>query len=198
MPDFKVSPTVNGTKVTETEVAAVSESTPLGATDKILTIVGSALRWISGTNLLASLKTYFDTLYSPIATSGTWLPEITGSTSDPTVTFTVQAGKWREINGIRFISFDITINTYSGGSGQLRISLPSPVAAGSPNGARMAVSISNVDTPNSAVNVIFQGSPGNSYGLLISAHDVGAATAFTTAALSAGDIINASGWYFVN
>lgn len=77
----------------------------------------------SGINLgQASNLTYFD--------QGTWLPSITGSTGAATVSYSAQEGYWQRINNFVYFSFTVTINTISGGTGNMRIgSLPFTVGS---------------------------------------------------------------------
>lgn len=49
-----------------------TEATAFADPHKLATIVSSTLRWISGTTLKASLKTYFDTLYGLLGSANTW------------------------------------------------------------------------------------------------------------------------------
>lgn len=60
---------------------------------------------------------------------GTWTPAYIGSTSDPTVTYTVQNGTYTKIGNTVHVSVRLVVNTKSGGSGALRIGgLPYTVA----------------------------------------------------------------------
>lgn len=55
---------------------------------------------------------------------GTWQPAITGSSSNPTISYTNQVGKYTKLNALVFYSARVTINTISGGGGNVRISVP--------------------------------------------------------------------------
>jgi hypothetical protein len=55
---------------------------------------------------------------------GTWSPTITGSGSNPTVTYTTRTGTYLKINSAVFCTCNIVINTISGGSGNVLVSLP--------------------------------------------------------------------------
>lgn len=54
----------------------------------------------------------------------TYVPTITGSVSNPTVTYTIQNGNWERSGHVIHVSGYIQINTISGGSGNVQISLP--------------------------------------------------------------------------
>lgn len=53
---------------------------------------------------------------------GTWTPTITGSVSNPTVTFGTRVGTYARIGNRCLLSFDVPITTISGGSGNAYIS----------------------------------------------------------------------------
>jgi hypothetical protein len=55
---------------------------------------------------------------------GTYTPVITASSSDPTVTYTRQRGKYVRVGNVVTISVDLIWSAISGGSGDVRLSLP--------------------------------------------------------------------------
>lgn len=55
---------------------------------------------------------------------GTWTPAVTGSTTDPTVTYSSLSGNYIKVGSLVKATFVVYINTISGGSGYARISLP--------------------------------------------------------------------------
>jgi hypothetical protein len=55
---------------------------------------------------------------------GTFTPVITGSSSDPTVTYSRQRGKYVRVGNVVTISVDLIWDAISGGSGDARLSLP--------------------------------------------------------------------------
>lgn len=64
---------------------------------------------------------------------GTFTPTITGSSTNPTVTYTLQTGRYFQINNMVTVSGSITVNAYSGGSGNLQITgLPTAAFATTP------------------------------------------------------------------
>lgn len=125
----------------------------------------------------------------------TWTPTITGSSSNPTVTYSVRSGDYVRIGKCVFYRIFINIGTYSGGSGSIRISLPLTVNAsiGSDGTVRMA----GVDVPASTVGVTFSANTGTAYGNLIATIDDASESLLQTTALAAGDTIAISGCYFV-
>jgi hypothetical protein len=55
---------------------------------------------------------------------GTFTPVITGSTTDPTFTYTRQRGKYVRVGNLVTVSVDLIWSAISGGSGDARLSLP--------------------------------------------------------------------------
>jgi len=55
---------------------------------------------------------------------GTYTPVITASSSDPTVAYTRQRGKYVRVGNVVTISVDLIWSAISGGSGDVRLSLP--------------------------------------------------------------------------
>lgn len=124
---------------------------------------------------------------------GTWSPAITGSGSNPTVTYTTQAGRYTRIGDMVFYRVNIVINTISGGSGDVRISLPSTAAG---NDAA-PVLLHNVDMPGTPISVVAYTRAANANFVIYSIQDNGAVSALQVSGLAAGDIIAVSGFYFV-
>lgn len=125
----------------------------------------------------------------------TWTPTITGSGSNPTVTYTTQLGYFTRIGNVVFYEIDIVINTYSGGSGNVRISLPFSAASGRrPLGE---VFVLGVNWGSSATELLFFVGSGVAYGELRGLLNNGSPTTVATGDLAAGDIIRVSGWYAV-
>lgn len=122
----------------------------------------------------------------------TWTPAITASVSNPTVTYTTQLGDYVRIGPLVFFSLWIDINTISGGSGILRVSLP--VGVGTVSGIG-SVLLSGVDTPTSTVNVVFNAVTSTSFGTFVAIIDNGANTGLDVTAFAAGDRLIATGFY---
>lgn len=103
----------------------------------VLTIDGNASETINGSTT-TTINTQYESLTIicdgsnwhildrriPSATN-TYTPTIKGSTSDPTVGYSRQAGYWKREGDSILIKVQIIISSYSGGSGQLYISMPS-------------------------------------------------------------------------
>lgn len=152
---------------------------------------------VSDTSMAASgtTKKIAATGVAPI--TGTWTPAITGTTSNPTVTYTTQVGKYTKINNICFYSFFIRINTYSGGSGNVNVSLP--FTAASTNSADSTVATlyaSGVDFSGTVISILFQVSNGTSVGSFLSLQDNGARQFLDVGGLAAGDDLQVSGFFW--
>lgn len=150
---------------------------------------GSKDQRLNLTKLLADVLEYLES---------TWTPVITGSSSNPTVTYSTQAGKYTRIGNVVAYSFNVGASAYSGGSGTLRISLPIAAAnSGAADSVRATVLTDGVDLPGTPVGVVFTSSGGNAYGVVFSMNDNASPTALTTADFAAGDSISVAGFYFV-
>ena len=55
---------------------------------------------------------------------GTWTPQIKGSSSNPTVTYSVQSGYYTKIGNIVYASAYLSWSSISGGSGEFQVSMP--------------------------------------------------------------------------
>lgn len=85
---------------------------------------------------------------------GTWTPVLGAISGDPTVTYTVQAGKYTKVGNLVFVKWQITINTISGGTGTSRIrGLPFTVINETAQ-PRLILSTSRVAYPTSALTLI--------------------------------------------
>lgn len=124
---------------------------------------------------------------------GTWTPAVDASTS-PTVTYTTQEGYYTQIGNTVFYSLYIDIATYSGGSGNIFISLPLTATA---HRTVATVSYSGVDLAATTTDVVFIPQASESYGFMIQAQDDGTTAGIDATALAAGDVLRISGFYFV-
>jgi len=129
---------------------------------------------------------------------GTWTPAITGSTTNPTVTYTTQVGKCTRIGNCVFYNFFIRVNTYSGGSGNVVVSLPFAAAGTSADGATAAIYASGVDFGGTPASLVFQISPGAATGIFIAVQDNGTRQFLDVAGVAAGDDLQASGFYWTS
>ena len=55
---------------------------------------------------------------------GTWTPQIKGSSSNPTVTYSVQSGYYTKIGNIVYASAYLSWSSISGGSGEFVVNMP--------------------------------------------------------------------------
>jgi hypothetical protein len=82
---------------------------------------------------------------------GTWTPVITGSGSNPTVTYSLQSGNYVKVGSLVKASFSVYVNTTSGGSGYAIISLPFSNGGYSSHGAVRVENATGVSAFNMAV-----------------------------------------------
>lgn len=206
---------------------ASAKTTPVDADTMPLidSAASNVLKKVTWANIKATLKTYFDTLYTAINTAvlltgnqsvagvktfsngiafgnetlanydeGTWSPAITGSTTDPTVTYTTQSGDYTRIGNVIFYRFQVTINTISGGSGEARISVP--VTNGSVTTVGVAMT-SGVDLPGTPAGMSFTVVASQAFGVLQAMQDNGGVNQVQVSGLAAGDTIRGAGFYMV-
>jgi hypothetical protein len=86
----------------------------LNATDNV--VIGTAGKGVDFTANGGDVLTQYD--------EGTWTPVFTGSSSNPTVTYGLQRGKYTRVGNQVTATFFITWTAFSGGAGELNISLP--------------------------------------------------------------------------
>lgn len=128
--------TANITVIAPGTHAASSKATPVDADE--LPLVDSAasnvLKRLTWANLKATLKSYFDTLYQPLAaaltalssaTTGAWTafaPTVTASSG--TFTTVSASGSYARFGNVVFFQMTITITTAGTATGTLRATLP--------------------------------------------------------------------------
>lgn len=159
-----------------------------------LGVLSLAQSWSAKQTFAAGIDFGNETL--SIYDEGTWTPAITASSSNPTVTYTQQIGQYVRIGKLVFANFSIQINAYSGGSGNIRVSLP--VAVSASFSAHAAVALSGVDTPASTVGLVFAPTFNQSYGDLRAVIDNGTLTNLDTTMFAAGDSIRATAMYMTD
>jgi hypothetical protein len=131
------------------------------------------------------------------ASIASYTPEITGSTGNPTITYTTQVGRYHSNGLIVNFTFVITINTFSGGTGDLRVSLPVASLNTTSTGTINTIRIIGPDVTGTPVTLGFQVTAGQAYGTLTTSVDNGAGTTEPVTILAAGDTLVCSGFYFI-
>jgi len=138
---WQTAPTANaGTLVTPTTVMSVANT-------GLLTLPFGQIKFPAVQNASADANTLDD--YE----EGDWTPVITGSGSNPTVSYSQQRGRYTKIGRIVSVTCQISTASLSGGAGDLRIS-GLPFANGFPtwSGGAMAYNSTNsVTAPNAAM-----------------------------------------------
>lgn len=123
---------------------------------------------------------------------GTWSPTITGSTSDPTVTYLVRFGRYTYFGDVVFYSFFVAITSISGGSGDMRISLPIAPSHGGFNPAYTK----GADHSGTPIGLTFSPTDGQTYGVVVAIQDNNTPTTLAIAGLANSDYIASTGFYF--
>lgn len=201
-----------------TEKTTIHDDDEFGGID---TENSNALTWWKWSTLKTALTTLFSTLYVALTgdqtvagvktlsdglklgagtdilavyDQGTWVPDITGSSSNPTVTYSAQTGRNTRIGDKIDYNLVIVVNTISGGSGDVRISLP--VADGTGSGAVAPVTFATIDIPGTPINVVFRTVGGQAYGRIIANQDNALQQVVQVSALAAGSTIVVQGVFF--
>lgn len=154
-------------------------------------LLGTAQTYSALKTFSAGIKFAHETLSQ--YREGTWTPEIQGSSSNPTVTYTTQTGTYWRFNNLVFYRLSIVVNTISGGGGNARFTLPFTVAAA--GGGVAPVNLNNTDVPGTPFGTFFLPSNNNGYGSVFVQNDNAAATVLPISNLAAGDEITTAGFY---
>lgn len=125
-------------------------------------------------------------------TEGTWTPTITGSGSNPTVSYTTQVGEYVRTGKSVTFRLIIVISTISGGSGNLQISMPFN-ANGNAQGA--AVFARGVDFSGTPIGVNMQIQTSGLIGIITTIQDDADRIIEPVSALANGDTISVTGSY---
>lgn len=155
----------------------------------------AAIDVANGDTALSTPGDYVDArgwLNQATGSQGTWTPAITGSVSNPTVTYTVQEGNYVRLGPLVFFSFRLVINTISGGSGSLRVSLPVEVGSVS---SQAAAYTGAADLPAGTNNVVFNAVNNQSFGAYACIVDNVGESVLQISAVAAGDDLRATGFY---
>lgn len=128
---------------------------------------------------------------TPFTKSGTFTPGVDGSTGSPTVAYTSQLGQYTRIGKLVFIKATIVINTFSGGTGDLRLT-GLPFAVNTANGSSVGtISYSGPDLAAGTIDFTSRADQsGQTYIRAFQNIDNGARSAIAVTALAAGDTID--------
>lgn len=158
---------------------------------------------LTGAQSIAGIKTFSDGIsfgnetlatYDEVPLNTTWEPVVTGSASNPTVSYSIQEATYTRIGNVVFYSLVVAFSSFSGGSGDVRISLPLTVSSIVTPGV---CSPSGLDLPGTSANVVFSAITGTAYGVLQVAQDNAVPQTVQISGLAATDSIRAAGFYFV-
>lgn len=173
--------------------AAATRTLTIPDSDGTLALLGLAQTFSALQTFSSGIKFANETLST--YDEGTWTPAIEGSSSNPSVTYGgTLNGTYVRFNNMYFYSFRIPITTISGGSGDIRITLPA--TAVTPTGPA-ALRTSGVDFTGTPVTTVFNPTSGQAYGVVFSCTDNGAETTEQISALANGDVLQAQGFFFI-
>jgi hypothetical protein len=164
--------------------------------DSLIATTDLALKNVANTYTLlqtfnAGISFGDQTLSRYIIDSPVFTPAIQGSVSNPTTTGAFGAS-YTVFGNICFFILSVPVTTISGGSGDIRITLPKPVTGNNPDAV---VRFNNLTLPANTVQLSFLPSSGTSYGRLIASLTTGAGPVLQMSALAAGSQIFATGFY---
>lgn len=126
----------------------------------------------------------------------TWTPVITGSGSNPTITYGSQTGEYTWIGNVLFYRIVVTFGTpVSGGSGDVRVSLPQAVASSAPG-----VAVPQTVNLGSAEYISMSCNPtaGQSYAIIQAGVNGLSAQTLQCNQLAAFQIFSLGGFYFTS
>ena len=127
-------PTTTGNVVADTATQTLTNKTLTSPTIATPTITGQAT--IPTINLTGGQITFPATQSASANANtlddyeeGTWTPVVTGSSTNPTITYNLQAGTYTKIGNLVNVSIQLGM-TRTGGTGNWQVSLPFTAAAG--------------------------------------------------------------------
>ena len=85
-----------------------------------------------------------------------WTPEITASTSAPTITYSIQHGHYITFGTLVYVGGIVVVSTVSGGSGNLQVTLPFTVHDDTDR-PRFSVFTHGIDWGASVTQVVWRG-----------------------------------------
>lgn len=157
--------------------------------------LGRANSWSALQTFSAGISLGNETL--AVYDEGTWSPAISSSGTPPTVFYTQQAGRYTRIGNVVFYGFFIRINTISGGTGVVRVSLPLTVAAGDANASPGSIHLYGPNIAGTIVNVTTLTVSGTAALYIAGVQNNGAPQSLEVSGLANGDYLVGSGFYFV-
>ncbi len=128
---------------------------------------------------------------------GTFVPTLTGSGGAPTIAYTTQLGKFTRIGNVVHVKVVITINTISGGSGNIRINTMPFTSANDGIEPQGVVSYVGMDLAATTIDVGCLILVNTTTMALIQNVDDGANIALALSTLSAGDTLKTGITYWV-
>lgn len=132
--------------------------------------------------------------------NSTWSPVITAVTPGTmSITYTTQSGRYTHIGDMCFFTFYIHVNTYSAGtaSGELQITMPLTTSVTNAYLYTFALASSGLNWPGTPIDTGLEIVAGTNKARFYSNQDNGARQYVVPGDLAAGDVISATGWFFV-
>lgn len=126
--------------------------------------------------------------YTPVITSSGVAPDV--------LTYTAQSGTYVRVGDLVFFSFQIVINAFTLGSGTGNVRVNLPLAARG-NQTRCTALAAGVDLPGTPIGLVFTIDAAAAYGYFQAQQDNANNQSVPLSALAAGDVLIASGFYFV-
>lgn len=124
---------------------------------------------------------------------GTWTPAVTGSGSNPTLSYGTRAAYYKKIGNIIFFTFHIPLNSASGGSGNIQVSLPT----GTPAYVGTAAAGGTNLTGLAAADYVGVAWAWDAATAVMTLRAEQTNTAMSVGALGASTILRGSGFYFI-
>ena|SRR3990167_4670613 len=122
-----------------------------------------------------------------------WTPEITASTTAPTITYSTQSGHYMTIGSLVWVSLVIVVGTVSGGTGDLQLTLPITTHDDSDR-ARFAILASGVNW-GATTQIVARTNSGTKLATIAAMTTDVEVAALAIGAIAAGDTIGLSGFY---
>lgn len=157
-------------------------------------LLGTAQTFTALKTFSAGLTFGGSTLNNYVVNDPPWLPVIGGSSLNPALTYTAQSGNYQRIGNWVLFSLSVTVsNISSGGSGDIRVTLPVTAA----DFDLVTVSVNGIDLPGTPASLVGVTLGGAANMILSVISDNGATATVQHTGLSNGDNITATGIYRV-